>query len=155
MQLAEMVYSWAFARHTKLLDALCSIPALSAAARQAGQASTSQIHLCSTRMLSLPLAGHQGRQTASSAVMLPQGPQTHSFGALAQLMQPSAIVDCRTFHGSTRPHRIMQGSRECLESTEPCESRQSPERIQRRTAFGLPNLNGDPSKKYHERRLIG
>ncbi|CAL5227881.1 g10922 [Coccomyxa viridis] len=25
----------------------------------------------------------------------------------------------------------------------------------RTTAFGLPNLNGDPSKKYHERRLIG
>ena len=150
-----MVYSWAFARHTKLLDVVCSIPALSAAARQAGQASTSQIHFCSIRTLSLPLAGHQGRQTASSAAMLPQGPQTYSFGNLAQLMQPSSIAECRTFHGSTRPHRGMQGGRDCLESTERCESRRLFERIQRRTAFGLPNLNGDPSKKYHERRLIG
>lgn len=150
-----MACSWAFARHTKLIDAVCSIPALSAAARQAGQASTSQMHLCSTRTHSLPLAGPQSRQIASSAAPLPLALQTSSFGGQAQVMQPSTIAGCRTFHGHTSPRSTLQGSRDWLENAERSDSWRPLECLQRRTAFGLPNLNGDPSKKYHERRLIG
>ena len=153
--LAMMACSWAFARHAKLLDAVCSIPALSAAARQAGQASTSQIQLCSTRLLSLPLTGLQGRQIASSAALLPLGIQTNTSGGLAQPSQPSPSAECRSFHSHAGPDSMFQGSLGCLRISERSERKRLLDCTQRRTAFGLPNLNGDPSKKYHERRLIG
>lgn len=141
-----MACSWAFARHTKLLDVFCSIPALSAAARQAGQASTSQIHLCSTRLFSLPLTGLQGRQIASSAASLPLGLQSNTSGGLAQPSQPSPSAECRSFHSHTGSDSISQGNRGCLETSARSESKRLFECTQRRTAFGLPNLNGDPSK---------
>ena len=145
-----------FATSSKLIDAVCSIPAFSAAARQAGQASTSSAHSCSTRLLGLPLAGSQSRHISSSC-----SPPSHGLpsGPLREYMQPPqppGFADCRRLHTLSRLNSPLHNSRDLPDSPEAAGRRQQPyDLLQKRTAFGLPNLNGDSSKKYTERRLIG
>lgn len=150
-----MASIWGFARSSKLINAACSISSISAAARQAGQASTSEAHSCSTRLLSLLLAGSQSRQLASSAAVIPLALQTHALEGRLHLKQPSLITECRASHVHTKTDSLLHNSRRLADDREQTESSHFHEFSQRRTAFGLPNLNGDSSKKYTERRLIG
>jgi hypothetical protein len=144
-----------FAMSSKLIDAVCSIPAFSAAARQANQASTSAAHSCSTRLLGLPLAGSQSRHISSSCSrfshVLPSGPLREHM----QLPQPPGFADCRRLHTLSRLDSPLHNSRKLPDTPEAAGRRQLHELLQKRKAFGLPNLNGDSTKKYTERRLIG
>lgn len=149
-----MACSWVFTRSSKVVDAICSVPALSAAARQAGQASTSQAHSCSTRLLGFPLASSQNRQVTGSVTLLPLGLQPNIRETQAD-NAPLSFSECRTLHTHSRLSSVLRSNTEVHDALRASGSRQPHDCHQRRTAFGLPNLNGDPSKKYHERRLIG
>ena len=72
-----------------------------------------------------------------------------------QLPQPPGFADCRRLHTLSRLDSPLHNSRKLPDTPEAAGRRQLHELLQKRKAFGLPNLNGDSTKKYTERRLIG
>ena len=146
-------------RVLSILEAASESPAFSSLARRSGKASTSGAqalpHLSqqTTHSASLGAAARKGRwcsapwrlegipdeirrQQCRSTDVLPG----RALSTLAY--QPSIKAGCRT-------------ARIPSFDTLPRQAAALHAHQQRRSAFGLPNLNGDASKHYQERRLIG
>ena len=148
-------------RACKVVEAACESPAFSSAARRSGQASTSGAQ-------AWPLT-HLPQQTCGSASSGAQGCIDRRCSAPWRLkgisdeirrqqcrntdVLPGRAVSTLACQPSTRAGGSTAGF--SLAEALPRQAARSRAHEQRRSAFGLPNLNGDASKHYQERRLIG
>ena len=135
-----------------LLEACCGPPAFCSIARRSAQASTSGSEAlpllprqCSQKYFSIPTCGPSSQPTCAGrradgvtdalrAEYWKQAGRSVSTAACPAPLLPGRLAVSTL--PARQPGRLLQHQ-------------------QQRSAFGLPNLNGDSSKHYQERRLIG
>ena len=140
----------------RLLEAAQASPAFCAVARRAAQASTSgagegvsfSLRWSSSSSFCTQSRVIEGQELASrqmqgllSTILGKQAPAA-SGRPLSTLACRAPLTGCSTAGSASLANQPVLPAR--LDS-----------HLQQRTAFGLPNLNGDTSKRYTERRLIG
>ena len=143
-----MTVSRNFTRLFRAVEYLGDTPSLCSVARRAGQPSTSAYSSCLSDQRSYsPCAG---RATSACTV-------TRKLSGLNVVGR-----EADPLHGALQHYRPVctfgttagpLHSKSTANSSERCTALHAHQ--QRRCAFGLPNLNGDTSKQYQERRLIG
>lgn len=143
-----MTVSRNFTRLFRAVESFGNTPALCSVARRAGQPSTSAHGSClSDRHSYSPCAG--GATSACTITRRVSG--LNVVGREADSLH-GALQHCRPLCVFGRAAGLLH-SESTANSPERCKALHAHQ--QRRCAFGLPNLNGDTSKQYQERRLIG
>lgn len=143
-----MIVSRNFTRLFRAVESFGDTPALCSVARCAGQPSTSAHSSC--------LSDHRSYSPCAGGATLAC--------TLTRRTSGLHVVDREAdpLHGALQHGRLLctfgraaglLNSESTASPPEHCKALHAHQ--QRRCAFGLPNLNGDTSKQYQERRLIG
>ena len=150
-----MTVSRNFPRLFRAVESLGNTPSLCSIARRAGQPSTSAYSSCLSDQRSYsPCAG---RATSACTVtrklsgLNVVGREAHPLHGALQHYRPVCTFGATA--GPLHSNNTLKGGNNTANSSERCTALHAHQ--QRRCAFGLPNLNGDTSKQYQERRLIG
>ena len=146
-------------RACNVIESASESPAFSSAARRSGQASTSGAqalhHLPQQTYRSASSGAHGCTDRRHSAPWRLKGiaDEIRRQQCRNTDVFPGRAVSTLACQPSTRAGSSTAGF--SLSAALPRQAARSHDHEQRRSAFGLPNLNGDVSKHYQERRLIG